>query len=175
MCLMRLSSASTDPHSSLLVGIPKIAQSKLDDAELIVNRITVTNAQTKSLTMAIDSEIRTDGSVHATIEGFPGVMYLEDDPEQKPFAKIDFPETTSEKQQTVKVSQDLSIDDAAALTKFNTYLLANETLRVTVFGETKVHVKGISRSYGVTFKKTITMPGRHQSIPGNILGATLSR
>jgi hypothetical protein len=149
------------PCPSLLVGVPKIAQSKLDDAELILDGITVTNTQGSSMTMAINSTIKTDGSVHADIEPFEGVMYLEDHTPHTPFAKINFPATTADKLQTVNVTQFLPIDNVEALTTFNTWLLANDTLRVTVFGETKVKVKGISRSYGVTFKKTITMPGTH--------------
>jgi hypothetical protein len=143
----------------LLVGVPKIAQSKLDDAELILDRITVTNAQTDSLTMSIDSTIKTDGSVHADIAGFEGVMYLEDHEPHTPFAKINFPPTTADALQTVNVTQNLPIDDVEALTRFNTWLLANETLRVTVLGDTTVRVRGIARDYDVTFKKTVTMPG----------------
>ncbi|VBB73393.1 Putative protein of unknown function [Podospora comata] len=143
----------------LLVAVPKIAQSKLDDAELIINGITVTDTQTKKMTMSIDSTIKSDGKVHAIIEPFLGVMYLEDIPSHIPFASINFPETTSEALQQVKVTQTLEIKDVDALTTFNTWLLANETLRVTVFGETGIHVKGISRRYPVTFKKTIEMPG----------------
>ncbi|KAL2262304.1 hypothetical protein VTK26DRAFT_1808 [Humicola hyalothermophila] len=155
----------------LLVAVPKIAQDKVDEAELVVKRITVSNTKTSSLSMSIDTEILTDGSVHATIDGFPGVMYLEDDPEQKPFARINFPETTSDAYQSVKVTQDLEIDDLAALTKFNSWLLTNETLRVTVLGETNVHVKGIARSYGVTFKKTVTMPGM-RLLDGTVVNQT---
>ena len=126
---------------------------------LILDGITVTNTQQKNMTMAINSTITTDGSVHADIDGFEGAMYLEDQPEHAPFAKINFPATTADKLQTVNVTQFLPIDDVAALTTFNTWLLANETLRVTVLGDTNVQVSGISRKYGVTFKKTITMPG----------------
>ncbi|KAK4197796.1 hypothetical protein QBC40DRAFT_100144 [Triangularia verruculosa] len=143
----------------LLVAVPKIAQSKLDDAELILDGITVTNTESKRMTMAINSTIKSDGKVHATIEPFLGVMYLEDLPGHTPFASINFPETTSEALQTVNVTQTLDITDVDALTTFNTWLLANETLRVTVYGETGIHVKGISRRYPVTFKKTVEMPG----------------
>ncbi|KAK0718722.1 hypothetical protein B0T21DRAFT_295567 [Apiosordaria backusii] len=143
----------------LLVAVPKIAQSKLDDAELILDGITVTNTESKRMTMAINSTIKSDGKVHATIEPFLGVMYLEDLEGHVPFASINFPETTSDALQTVNVTQTLDIKDEDALTTFNTWLLANETLRVTVYGETGIHVKGISRRYPVTFKKTVEMPG----------------
>jgi hypothetical protein len=149
----------TDGPFSLLVAVPKIAQSKLDHAELILDRITVTNAQTNNLTMSIDSTITSDGKIPADIAGFEGVMYLEDHLPHTPFAKLQFPPTTSDAFQTVNVTQFLPIDDVEALTRFNTWLLANETLRVTVLGDTTIRVKGIARDYGVTFKKTVTMPG----------------
>ncbi|KAL2024210.1 hypothetical protein VTK56DRAFT_9366 [Thermocarpiscus australiensis] len=155
----------------LLVGVPKIAQQKLDDAELAIDRITVTHTQGQNLTMAINSTIKTDGSVHATVDAFEGVMYLEDRLPHTPFAKIDFPETTSAAFQTVNVSQFLHIDDVEALTIFNTWLLTNDTLRVTVLGDTHVHVKGVSRAYPVTFKKTVTMPGMRM-LEGTVVNET---
>ncbi|AEO54476.1 hypothetical protein MYCTH_2297089 [Thermothelomyces thermophilus ATCC 42464] len=143
----------------LLVGVPKIAQNKLDDAELILDGIVVTNTQGQNFSMSINSTIKSDGSVHAKIDGFQGVMYLEDHEPHTPFAKIDFPETTSDALQTVNVTQFVPIENLEALTRFNTWLLVNDSLRVTVEGDTHVHVRGISRSYAVTFKKTITIPG----------------
>jgi hypothetical protein len=143
----------------LLVAVPKIAQQKLDDAELILDGITVTNTQGQNMTMSINSTIKTDGSVHADIEGFVGDMYLEDHNPHTPFARINFPATTADAFQTVNVTQFLPIHDVEALTIFNTWLLANQTLRVTVQGDTNVRVRGISRNYPVTFKKTVTMPG----------------
>lgn len=148
----------------LLVAVPKIAQEKLDHAELTLNAIRVSNTQTDKMTMAIDSTIRSDGKVSAVIAPFVGVMYLEDIESHIPFAKIDFPETTSEAYQEVKVSQTLDVNDENrdALTTFNTWLLANNTLKVTVHGETTIRVKGIARNYPVTFHKTLEMPGlRH--------------
>ncbi|KAL2160946.1 hypothetical protein VTH06DRAFT_8658 [Thermothelomyces fergusii] len=143
----------------LLVGVPKIAQGKIDDAELILDGIIVTKTQSQSFSMSINSTIKTDGSAHAKIDGFQGVMYLEDHEPHTPFAKIDFPETTSDALQTVNVTQLVPIENVEALTRFNTWLLVNDSVRVTVEGDTHVRVKGIARSYGVTFKKTITIPG----------------
>ena len=111
--------------------------------------------------MTINTEIKSDGKVKARIEPFVGVMYLEDLPEHRPFARVQFPETTSDKSQIVNVEQFTTIEDMEAFTTFNTWLLHNETFKVTVEGDTKVHVKGIARAYGVTFKKTIDMPGKH--------------
>ncbi|KAK3311111.1 uncharacterized protein B0T15DRAFT_520434 [Chaetomium strumarium] len=155
----------------LLVGVPKIAQQKLDDAQLDLDGINISNTQSQNLTMAINSTITTDGSVHATVKGFQGVMYLEDLQPHTPFAKFDFPQTNSDAFQTVNISQFLPVDDVKALTVFNTWLLANESLRVTVLGDTQVRVKGISRDYGVTFKKIVDMPGLN-AFAGTVVNQT---
>lgn len=109
--------------------------------------------------MAVNSTITTDGSTHAEIDAFTGVMYLEDLEPHEAFASIDFPETTSAKLTTVNVSQTVEVTNMEAFITFNTWLLANESLRLTVEGDTKVHVKGISRGFGVTFKKTVDLKG----------------
>ena len=119
----------------------------------------MTGTEANSLTMAINSTIRTDGKVHANIDGFTGVMYLEDLEPHTPFASINFPPTTADALQVVNVSQKLDITNMEALTTFNKWLLASESVRITTYGETHVRVKGISRAYPVTFKKTITTPG----------------
>ncbi|KAK3363117.1 hypothetical protein B0T25DRAFT_30956 [Lasiosphaeria hispida] len=143
----------------IFVGVPKIAQSKLDEAELTIDGIVVTNTQSNQLNMAINSTIRSDGKVHATIAAFVGDMYLEDAEDHAPFARINFPETTGDALQVVNISQILEISDMAAMTTFNTWLLKNSLLRVTVHGDTTVKVEGISKSFPVTFHKTIEMPG----------------
>ncbi|KAK5655388.1 hypothetical protein OQA88_5658 [Cercophora sp. LCS_1] len=143
----------------IFVAVPKIAQSKLDDAELTIQGIVVSATESNQLNMAINSTITTDGKVHADIDGFTGVMYLEDLEPHTPFASINFPATTADALQTVNVSQLLEIKDMEALTTFNKWLLTNQTVRITTYGETKVKVKGIAKKYGVTFKKTIETPG----------------
>ncbi|KAK3985690.1 hypothetical protein QBC44DRAFT_153479 [Cladorrhinum sp. PSN332] len=155
----------------ILVAVPKLAQHKLDEAELTLDGIEVTNTKSNSMTMSINSTIRSDGKVKANIEPFVGAMYLEDRLPHTPFAKINFPATTADALQTVNVTQELEIHDPEALTIFNQWLLANETLRVTVEGETRVRVKGIARNYPVTFKKTIEMPGLHH-LDGTVVNET---
>ncbi|KAH8893825.1 hypothetical protein GQ53DRAFT_745281 [Thozetella sp. PMI_491] len=155
----------------IFVAIPKIAQSKLDEATLTIDGIVVTNTKSDSLTMAINSTIHTDGSVKANIDGFLGDMYLEDLLPHTPFAQISFPATTSDALQVVNVSQPLPITNMEAFTNFNTWLLHNTTLRVTVSGSTNIRVNGIAKSYPVTFLKTIEMPGL-QSFNGTTVSET---
>ncbi len=136
-----------------------VVKSKIDAAQLSVQGITVSNTQSQNYTMSINSTITTDGSTHATVDAFDGVMYLEDLEPHTPFATVHFPQTDSAAAQTVNISQFTPITDMAAFTTFNTWLLANDSLRVTVQGWTNVHVPGISRAYSVNFQKTIEMPG----------------
>lgn len=110
--------------------------------------------------MSINSTIRVGSHTDATIDAFSGVMYLEDFEPHVPFATVAFPQTTGDTFQVVNISQFMPIPDLEAFTRFNTWLLLNDSIRVTVTGDTNIHVKGISRAYGVTFKKTVTMQGK---------------
>ncbi|KAI0890505.1 uncharacterized protein GGS22DRAFT_151062 [Annulohypoxylon maeteangense] len=143
----------------ILVAVPRMAQKKLDDATLTIDGISVTNVQTNSLNMAINSTITTDGSTHATIDGFEGTMYLADVNPPLAFAKINFPETTSDAHQTVNVSQEIQISDQNAFTTFNEHLIQRESVYVLVKGDTNIHVRGISRAYSATFSKTVPLKG----------------
>ncbi|KAI4869274.1 hypothetical protein F4820DRAFT_407766 [Hypoxylon rubiginosum] len=136
-----------------------MAQQKLDQATLSIDSIVVTNTQTDSIHMAINSTITTDGSTHATIDSFEGTMYLADIHPPLAFATINFPETTSDAFQTVNVSQEVPISDLNAFTTFNTHLIQRESVNVLVRGDTFVHVQGLSRAYGVTFSKPVTLQG----------------
>lgn len=86
-------------------------------------------------------------------------MYLEDLPGQTPFLNISFPATNGDKHQLVNISQDITIEDHDAFNTFNIWFAANQTLNVTVYGKTKVKPSGLSKKFGVTFKKTINMNG----------------
>lgn len=111
------------------------------------------------MNMAINSTITSDGSTHATIDGFEGTLYLADVNPPLAFAKINFPETTSEALQTVNISQEVPIFDLHALTTFNEHLIQRESVQVQVKGDTYIHVKGISRAYPATFDKTVSLVG----------------
>lgn len=163
----------------LLVAVPKIAQQKLNSAKLTIDGITVTNTQTDSLVMAINSTIEADDSVHATIDAFEGTMYLADVDPPLAFAQIEFPETTSASRQAVNASQEIQISDIDAFTTFNKALLAKESVMVQVKGDTHIHVSGISRAYSVTFDKTVTLKGLNNfaglSITNPVISALVSK
>ncbi|KAL0938809.1 uncharacterized protein CTRU02_205419 [Colletotrichum truncatum] len=158
----------------IFVAVPKIAQKKLDHAELVVDGITVSNTTPDTYTMSINSTLKSDGQVKATIAPFSGVMYLEDLEPHTPFVTINFPETKSVKLQTVNISQPIKIEDMAAFTTFNTWFQNNETVRVTIKGDTNIQVSGISRKYDVTFKNTVTLKGLNGFKGLNVTDNTIS-
>ncbi|KAM0260508.1 hypothetical protein ACHAQJ_002741 [Trichoderma viride] len=143
----------------IFVGVPKIAQQKINDAKLEIQGVNVVNTKANSITLQINSTITTDGSIKANIDSFDGVMYLEDLPAHTPFVNITFPATNGDKHQMVNISQEVQINDHDAFNTFNIWFAANQTLNVTVEGRTKVKPSGLSTKFGVTFKKTITMNG----------------
>ena len=150
----------TDTSSpSIFVGVPKIAQSKVNDAKLEVQGVNVLNTKPDSIKLEINSTITTDGSISAKIDPFDGVMYLEDLPDHTPFLNISFPATNGDKHQQVNISQEIQIQNPDAFNTFNIWFAANKTLNVTIEGRTKVKPSGLSTKSSVTFKKTITMNG----------------
>ncbi|KAI1757091.1 hypothetical protein F4782DRAFT_481203 [Xylaria castorea] len=145
--------------SVLLVAVPKLAQQRLNQAKLAIDGITVTNTQTGSFVMSINSTIKADDSVHATIDAFEGTMYLADVDPPLAFAQIDFPQTSSSSVQVVNVTQEIQISNLGSFTAFNKALLSNASVNIQVKGDTHIHVSGISRAYPATFDKTVTLKG----------------
>ncbi|KAK2020006.1 hypothetical protein LZ32DRAFT_4916 [Colletotrichum eremochloae] len=158
----------------IFVAVPRIAQSKLDHVKLTVDGIIVSNTKPNSYNMAINSTLRSDGSVKATVEPFDGVMYLEDLEPHTPFINLKFPETKSVKLQTVNISQPIEIADMAAFTTFNTWLQNNESVRVTIRGNTHIKVKGIARRYSVVFRNTMTLQGLNGFKGLNVTDSSIS-
>lgn len=147
-------------YHSIFVGVPKIAQKKIDEAELTIDSIVASNTRTDNFTMSVNSTIRIASATSATIDGFEGIMYLEDFQPVTPFARLQFPQTTGDSLQVVNLTQFTPIEDLVAFTRFNTWLLLNDSIRVTVMGDTQVQVSGLNRKYKVTFKKTVELTGK---------------
>ncbi|KAI1828603.1 hypothetical protein F4861DRAFT_10841 [Xylaria intraflava] len=145
--------------SVLLVAVPRKAQQTLNQAKLNVESIALTQTKTDSLVMTIDSTIETDSSVSATVDPFVGTLYLADRHPPLAFTKINFPQTTSASKQVVNVTQESPILDLGAFTTFNQAILSSQSVNVQIKGETHVHVRGITRSYPVTFDKTVNLKG----------------
>ncbi|ROW00378.1 hypothetical protein VMCG_07266 [Cytospora schulzeri] len=152
----------------IFVGIPRIAQSRINGAKLTIQGISLSQTQADNFTMSINSTIKTDSPTDAVIDAFDGVMYLEDWEPQTPFARLSFPQTTGASLTTVNLTQFTEVLDHHAFDVFNTWFLVNETLNVSVEGDTHVRVSGISKKFPVNFKKTVNMPGMN-----NLNGTTV--
>ncbi|RKU46505.1 hypothetical protein DL546_008516 [Coniochaeta pulveracea] len=143
----------------IFVGVPNIAQKKIDEAELTIDSIVASNTRADNFTMSVNSTIRIASATSATIDAFEGIMYLSDFDPVTPFARLQFPQTTGDSLQVVNLTQFTPIEDRVAFTRFNTWLLLNDSIHVTIEGNTKVKVNGLNRKYGVTFKKTVELAG----------------
>jgi len=143
----------------IFVGVPNIAQDKIDAAKLDIQGVNILETEPDSFLMEVNSTITTDGSIHADVDGFVGDMYLEDLEGHKPFASLEFPPTTAAKNQEVNVTQQVTITDMDAFRTFNIWFVNNETLKITIDGKTKVKPSGLDRKYDVDFKKTLEVKG----------------
>lgn len=144
------------------MAVPKIAQQKINESELHIDGISITSPQADQYTMSINATIKSDaGGISATLDAFNGTMYLEDLEPHSPFATIEFPKSSSGGSQTVNVSQVMPVSTSPAFTTFNKWLMANESLRITVTGDTTLHVAGLANSYAVTYKQTVIFKGMY--------------
>ncbi|KAI9903075.1 hypothetical protein N3K66_002427 [Trichothecium roseum] len=143
----------------IFVGVPKIAQSKINDAKLEIQNVRILDTESDAFTMEVESTITTDGSVHADIDAFRGDMYLEGADPYVPFASLDFPKTNSDKHQDVDISQSVDITDMDAFTNFNIEFFQKESVDITIKGKTKVKPSGLDRKSKVDFKKTLETKG----------------
>ncbi|OAA73509.1 hypothetical protein ISF_00410 [Cordyceps fumosorosea ARSEF 2679] len=144
---------------TIFVAVPRIAQDKINHAKLDIVAVKISNATPNSYQMTINSTISTDGTVKANIDPFAGDMYLEDTDDKTPFAVLNFPATNANKHSNVNVDQHVEIKDMDAFSKFNTWFVNNETLRIGIKGKTKVQPSGLSRKYDVTFQKVLEVKG----------------
>lgn len=147
---------------SIFVAVPRIAQSKLDAANLDIDSVVISQVEPDSFNMAINSTILADsGGVQATIRAFEGNMYLLSGGDAvasaDPFAKFQFPEVESSAAVTVNVSQKVPVEDVGSLVAFNVQLLSQDFVNVRVEGSTQIRVAGIALDYPVTFSKDLKL------------------
>ncbi|KAI1436762.1 hypothetical protein GGR50DRAFT_189784 [Xylaria sp. CBS 124048] len=145
--------------SVILVAIPKVAQKTVNRSKLTLDGISITQVQSDSLAMSVDTIVETDTSYRATLDSFEATLYLADHDPPLAFARIQFPQITTAAKLAVNVTQTGPILDVGAFTKFNQALLSNPTVNLRVKGDSHVHVHGISRAYPVSFDKTMSLKG----------------
>ncbi|KAG5985147.1 hypothetical protein E4U55_001116 [Claviceps digitariae] len=153
----------------IFVGVGKIAQSKINSADLQIQSANVLDTQPNKFLMQINSTITTDGTVKADIDPFIGDLTLLDVPDARPFIQLPFPATNANKFQTVNISQEVTITDPEAFNQFNMNFFQKETLRISIHGSTQVQPAGLSKKYGVDFYKVAEFKGLNK-----LNGTTLS-
>ncbi|CEJ86025.1 hypothetical protein VHEMI03986 [[Torrubiella] hemipterigena] len=136
---------------------PRIAQDKINAADLQVQHVKISNPTSDGFDMTINSTITTDGQVKADIDPFQGSFYLKG--KDKPFLIFPFPATNADKFQNVNAHEHITIQDMEAFTEFNAAFIGSETLEVEIKGYTYVTPKGLSKKYGVNFYKSLKFPG----------------
>jgi len=142
----------------MLVAVPNIIRNKVNGSTLTVDSIAITNTQTNSVRLAFNATISTSGSIHGTVDSFNASLYLTDKQPQVPFAFIEMPSVRSGSNVPVNVSQDFQIYNTQAYADYNTWYLLNESFRMTVEGDTTVHVSGL-RAVSTHFQKVVTLTG----------------
>ncbi|KAG5999812.1 hypothetical protein E4U43_001846 [Claviceps pusilla] len=153
----------------IFVGVGKIAQSKINSADLEIQSTQVLDSQPDKFLMQIDSTITTDGTVKADIDPFLGDLTLLDVPNAKPFIQVPFPATNANKFQTVNISQEVTIADMDAFEQFNMNFFQKEIVRISIHGKTQVQPAGLSKKYDVDFYKVAEFKGLNK-----LNGTTLS-
>ncbi|RSL87750.1 hypothetical protein CEP52_015437 [Fusarium oligoseptatum] len=160
----------------IFVGLPNIAQSKLNSAKFGIDSITLSNMREQSIKMAFNSTIRLSGTggIKASIDPFTAAMYLQDVQPHIPFAYIDIPKTAAKSLATVNITQDVKIPNMEAFTVFSGWLLGKKSIAITMEGKTAFKASGISKHFGVSFAKTLDL----QAINGfkglEVTSATIS-
>lgn len=131
----------------------------MNAARLDIHGVHMLQTKPDEFLLEINSTITTDGSIHADIDPFEGTVALGDVDGAKPFTTLQFPRTNADKHQTVNISQTVRITDMDAMKQFNTAFFQKEKLSVRVEGRTQVKPSGLSKKYGVDFKKTVPING----------------
>ncbi|KAF7550055.1 hypothetical protein G7Z17_g5970 [Cylindrodendrum hubeiense] len=147
----------------LLVGIPNLAQDKINSAKFHIDGIIITKTRGETMTVALNASMAVSGAgIKATIAEFPAELYLADLEPHTPFLSLNFPKTSASSHINLNITQDVKIPDMQAFTTFAAWLLGKETLNLGIRGKSSIRVRGISRSYGISFKKTIELKGVNQ-------------
>lgn len=143
----------------MFVIVPHVAQRVLDDAKLEIQQIRILDSKPNSYWIEVDSTVKSTGVNKAALDPFKGNLTLDGIPNARPFVTLDFPATSAADFQTVNITQRALVTDMDAFIQFNTVFFQNETLRIKVYGETKVRPRGMSRKYGVIFSKVVEFKG----------------
>jgi hypothetical protein len=115
----------------------------------------VTNPNSDSVHLKLDSVIRSDSSYHPTVDAFRAALSIEG---QGPFIYINIPQAKSEAETHISVEQDVMFTTLDAFSGYTKTVMGAETFNVHLDGKTKVHLKGLP-GMKVDYNKVVTMKG----------------
>ncbi|KKA29760.1 hypothetical protein TD95_004768, partial [Thielaviopsis punctulata] len=162
------------PTLVILVGVPNLMQKRVNESKVTISRIAMTNPTNDSFLLSADSTISTPGSTHATIFPFEAELSLAEDGFDYPFGSITFPKNKSSKNTTTLIDQTVQITNVTALTAFNGWLLAKETVRLRIKGKPKLKISGLSRKYKMNFNKVVELKGLNSFSGLTVSNASIS-
>jgi len=157
----------------IFVAVPKMIQDQVNNSLLTVQEVSATQTLATTLLFGVNSTVMTNSSTKATIDSFNASLSLTDKVPSVPFVYITMPQLHTQKVSTINISQELTIYDEQAFADYNSWYLLNDSFRVTVSGETHVHVKGLP-SYKIHFQKTVNLTGLNSFANLNITSSAVS-
>jgi hypothetical protein len=140
----------------IFVAIPKKAQHEINSSTLEVTSQEVTNPNSDSVHLKLESVIKSGSSYHPTVDGFRAALSIEGS--QGPFIYIDIPQAKSDAETHISVEQDVKFTSLDAFSGYTQAVLGAETFDVHLDGKTKVHLKGLP-GMKVNYNKVVKMKG----------------
>jgi wyosine [tRNA(Phe)-imidazoG37] synthetase (radical SAM superfamily) len=149
---------------STYVGLPKIAQSNMNGAELFMISQQVLDPTPNSVRLDMVNKAISHTIFTPTLDTFDADLFLENTlPNYKAFGTITIPGMHVMKEINTTINQVMQIKDQDQFNAYNTLVSQSETFKVAMKGTTKLHL-GALPVVSVVFSKVITMKGTSSTI-----------
>jgi hypothetical protein len=149
------------------VGLPKIAQSNMNGAELFMTYQMVLDPTPNSVHLDMVNKAISHTIFTPTLDSFDADLFLEDTlPDYKAFGTITIPGMHVMKEINTTINQVMQIKDMAQFSAYNTLVSQSENFKVAMKGKTKLHL-GALPVVTVDFSKVIKMKGWSSSPPSH--------
>ena len=138
------------------VAFPKIAQHGINQSELTVNSLILSNPTPNSFHLSQNSTITNNSPYHPQLDAFNASLSLQGT--NTPYAYVELPHLHATQSGTNLIDQDVSITDLAAFTAYNIAVLNQESVQINVNGSTTLHEMKFPDAK-VAYNTTTTMKG----------------
>ncbi|KAA8892928.1 hypothetical protein FN846DRAFT_595791 [Sphaerosporella brunnea] len=138
--------------------IPPVAQKIINDTELTLHSLKITNSKADSFEVSINGTITgaTGPAKHARLDAFSVKVFLEGHDPIQPFMTLPVDEIHGGSEvPVVQNNVEVSITDEAPLDEFASKLMDNDLLRVAMRGRTKMHLGAIHT--GINYNEVVTL------------------